>query len=97
MRVEGSGDQEIDAIANALNTTIAALKDRDEKLEEILEGILPQAFAVMKETARRFTENTELTVSPTERDKDFMGSGKIDFLEILFSGHLLLCGVQNCQ
>ncbi len=35
-------------------------KDKDKKYEEILEQILPEAFAVVKETARRFTTNTEL-------------------------------------
>src|SRR5690606_2179901 len=32
------------------------IKDRDKKLEEVLMEILPEAFAVVKETARRFTE-----------------------------------------
>src|SRR6185295_16160873 len=35
-------------------------KDRDKKIEESLKEILPEAFAVVKETARRFKENTEL-------------------------------------
>ena len=35
-------------------------KDRDKKIEEILNEILPEAFAVVKETARRFKENTNL-------------------------------------
>ena len=35
VHVQGAGDQEIDAIANALNATIAALKDRDEKLRRL--------------------------------------------------------------
>ena len=35
-------------------------KDRDQKIEEILKEILPEAFAVVKETARRFKENTEI-------------------------------------
>lgn len=46
-------------------------KDRDKKLEEILLEILPEAFAVMKETARRFTENAELESAATELDKKF--------------------------
>jgi preprotein translocase subunit SecA len=29
-------------------------------VEEVLKEILPEAFAVMKETARRFTENEKL-------------------------------------
>lgn len=45
-------------------------KDRDEELEKILEEILPEAFAVMKETARRFSENQTLTAlaSPLDRE-----------------------------
>ncbi len=46
-------------------------KDRDEKLEEILLEILPEAFAVVKETARRFKENPELETTATELDKKF--------------------------
>ena len=42
----------------------------DEKLEEVLKKILPRAFAVVKETARRFTENKELKVSATDMDRD---------------------------
>ncbi|MFZ1264484.1 MAG: preprotein translocase subunit SecA, partial [Chitinophagaceae bacterium] len=32
-------------------------KDRDKEIETVLEAILPEAFAVVKETARRFKEN----------------------------------------
>ncbi|MFL5809885.1 MAG: preprotein translocase subunit SecA, partial [Flavisolibacter sp.] len=45
-------------------------KDRDQKIEEILKEILPEAFAVVKETARRFKENTELISSATDLDRD---------------------------
>lgn len=48
----------------------ALIKDRDEKLEEVLEKILPEAFAVVKETARRFTENTEIEVTASEFDRE---------------------------
>src|SRR6478672_5481416 len=33
-------------------------KERDQKIEEILKELLPEAFAVVKETARRFKKNT---------------------------------------
>ncbi|HET7119144.1 MAG TPA: preprotein translocase subunit SecA [Hanamia sp.] len=46
-------------------------KDRDKKLEEVLLEILPEAFAVVKETARRFKDNAELESSATELDKTF--------------------------
>ncbi|MEN8116546.1 MAG: preprotein translocase subunit SecA [Bacteroidota bacterium] len=42
----------------------------DVKLEEILEEILPTAFAVIKDTARRFAENEEVEVTASEFDKD---------------------------
>ncbi len=45
-------------------------KDRDKKIEEILEQLLPEAFAVVKETARRFKENTEITSTVTQLDRD---------------------------
>jgi len=45
-------------------------KDRDEQIEEVLEGLLPEAFALVKETSRRFTENTEIVSTATELDRD---------------------------
>lgn len=45
-------------------------KERDKKIEEVLMQILPEAFAVVKETARRFKENTELVSSATDLDRD---------------------------
>ena len=40
-----------------------------EKLEEILLEILPEAFAVMKDTARRFVQSENLEVSATDFDR----------------------------
>ena len=45
-------------------------KDRDLKIEEVLKEVLPEAFAVVKETARRFKENSELISKATDLDKD---------------------------
>ena len=45
-------------------------KEKNKKIEEVLEEILPEAFAVVKETARRFKENTELVATATEFDRD---------------------------
>ena len=44
--------------------------DRNTELERVLLDILPQAFAVMKETARRFTQQDQLTVSVTDFDRE---------------------------
>jgi preprotein translocase subunit SecA len=45
-------------------------KDRDKKIEEILKELLPEAFAVVKETAHRFKDNEEMLATATELDKD---------------------------
>lgn len=45
-------------------------KDRDKKIEEALEQILPEAFAVVKETSRRFKENAELVATATDLDRE---------------------------
>jgi preprotein translocase subunit SecA len=38
--------------------------------EKVLNEILPEAFAVLKETARRFKENTTVTVTATPKDRE---------------------------
>lgn len=49
---------------------IEALEKRvNEKIEEVLIEILPEAFAVIKETSRRWATNKELVVIATELDK----------------------------
>ncbi len=45
-------------------------KDRDKKIEEALNDILPEAFAVVKETARRFKENEQIISTATQLDRD---------------------------
>ncbi len=45
-------------------------KDRDQALEEILMKVLPKAFAVVKETARRFKELGGLKVKANQRDRE---------------------------
>ncbi|MBC7851202.1 MAG: preprotein translocase subunit SecA [Chitinophagaceae bacterium] len=58
---------EKDVIYNRVDTL---KKDRDKKIEEVLKEILPEAFAVVKETARRFKENVELVSTATELDRN---------------------------
>lgn len=45
-------------------------KDRDKKIEEILEQILPEAFAVVKEASRRFKDNEKIISKATDLDKE---------------------------
>ncbi|WP_298616737.1 preprotein translocase subunit SecA [uncultured Odoribacter sp.] len=52
----------------------------DKKVEDILNDLLPVAFAVMKDTARRFKENEEMVVTATQFDRDLAVNH--DFVEI---------------
>lgn len=45
-------------------------KELIQKKSEILDDLLPEAFAVIKETAKRFYENEEIKVSASEFDKE---------------------------
>lgn len=51
-------------------------KDRDKELEKVLMEILPEAFAVMKDTARRFTENKTIEVIATQADRELAARKK---------------------
>ena len=55
-------------------------KTIDKKIEEILNEVLPEAFAVMKSTARRFKENEKIRVKATDFDRDL--STNHDFVNI---------------
>jgi preprotein translocase subunit SecA len=60
------------------------IKERDKNLEDILEELLPEAFAVVKETAKRFTEmgsaytrnGEELVTTATQHDRELAATGK---------------------
>jgi len=51
-------------------------KDRDEELEKVLLELLPEAFATIKEAARRFKEHSTLESSATELDRELAGKGR---------------------
>ncbi len=49
-------------------------KEAYEISEKVLNDILPEAFAVLKETARRFKENTHITVTASPKDRELSAS-----------------------
>jgi preprotein translocase subunit SecA len=55
-------------------------KEITAKLEKVLAEILPEAFSIVKETARRFKENPEIVVTATSFDRDL--AAKHDFIRI---------------
>ena len=56
-------------------------KEAYEITEKVLSEILPDAFAVIKETARRFKENTTITVSATPKDRELSAAKSYITLE----------------
>ena len=46
------------------------VKKVDEIIEKVLDEILPDAFAIMKSTARRFAQNETIRVKATQFDRD---------------------------
>lgn len=67
--------EDVDAKDRFFQEIDALQLERNSRLEVVLMEILPEAFAVVKETARRFTENKQLVVSATVEDK-FIASKK---------------------
>jgi preprotein translocase subunit SecA len=62
-------------------TEIDKLKEEGYKISEAtLNEILPEAFAVVKETAKRFAANTTLTVTASEYDREL--SGEKDYVTL---------------
>ncbi len=61
---------DIDALAHLYQEAAKLEKHYNEQLEAVLMEMLPQAFAIVKETARRFKENKQLIVTATNYDQE---------------------------
>ncbi len=55
-------------------------KDRYDMVQSVLNEILPEAFAVIKSTAERFTQNERIEVTASQYDRDLAAGN--DFIEI---------------
>ena len=53
-----------------------------EIYEKALDEVMPEVFAIVKETARRFAENEETVVTATDFDRKLAGDPKKDFITI---------------
>ena len=53
-----------------------------EIYEDALNEVMPEVFAIVKETARRFAENEETVVTATDFDRELAGDPKKDFITI---------------
>ncbi|MBQ4184373.1 MAG: preprotein translocase subunit SecA, partial [Bacteroidales bacterium] len=52
------------------------VKDEDDAIEVVLNEILPDAFAIMKSTARRFAQNATVEVTASEFDRSLAAAGR---------------------
>ncbi|MBR5841102.1 MAG: preprotein translocase subunit SecA [Bacteroidaceae bacterium] len=65
-KVEETEIEEREQLFNEIDKLETAVLD---KYEVALDEVLPEAFAIVKETAKRFTENEEIVVTATEMDR----------------------------
>ncbi|WP_439553723.1 preprotein translocase subunit SecA [Flavobacterium macrobrachii] len=71
LRQEAENTTDVDKKEDFYNAIDVLEKEAYEISEKVLKEILPEAFAVVKETARRFKENTSITVTATPKDREF--------------------------
>ena len=71
---EAESMEDIDKKEDIYNQIDALKDDRYEVEKKTLDEILPEAFAVIKETATRFRDNETLTVNATPFDRELSGS-----------------------
>lgn len=66
----GIEDTEIDQREDIWAQIDKLEKEVTDKYEVVLEQILPEAFSIVKDTARRFTQNEEIVVTATDFDRE---------------------------
>ncbi len=70
LKEKAETEEDVDKKENYYNEADKIEKRIDEKLEKILDECVPRAFAIIKETARRFNENATLEVTALQYDRD---------------------------
>lgn len=70
IREDISKTENVDEKENLFNRVEILKKEAYELEEKVLTNILPEAFALVKETARRWAQNGEIRVKATDRDRE---------------------------
>ena len=73
---------EIDKREKVYNEIDHIQKDIKTAYEDVLREILPEVFAIVKSTARRFAQSEEIIVAATQMDRDLAADSRFDFVEI---------------
>ena len=77
--IEGTPIEKREKIYNEVDKLEKEIKD---EYEHVLNDILPEAYAIVKSTARRFAQNETVEVTATEMDKNLAADPRFDFVEI---------------
>ncbi|WP_375580326.1 preprotein translocase subunit SecA [Marivirga tractuosa] len=75
-KVDEDPDMDLHTKEDVFNEIDALEEKRNEKLEEVLMEVLPETFAIVKDTARRFMENEQLEVTASMFDKEMSGKAE---------------------
>jgi preprotein translocase subunit SecA len=75
-KVDENPDMDLHTKEDVFNEIDALEEKRNEKLEEVLLEVLPETFAIVKDTARRFMENEQLEVTANMFDKEMSGKAE---------------------
>lgn len=75
-RIEKEYDMDIELKENLYKEIDDLEKEATDKIEGVLKEILPEAYAILKDTARRFSENEEIAVQANDFDKLMAGKHK---------------------
>ena len=73
---------EIDQREKVYNEVDSLEKAIKEDYKNVLTDVLPEAFAIVKSTARRFAQNEAVVVTANQHDKDMASDPRYDFVEI---------------
>ena len=75
-KIDADIDMDVDDKEDLYKEIDALEKDITKVIEDTLNDILPEAYAILKDTARRFSENEELLVTANDFDKSLAKSFK---------------------
>jgi preprotein translocase subunit SecA len=95
LKEQAEHEEDIYLKEDIYNTIDQKKKDRNSEIETILDQLLPEAFAVVKETARRFVQNDRLQVRITDHDRELATSKTYISLEgdkAYYSNHWMAAG-----
>ncbi len=94
-RIEEEYDMPVDEKEGLYKRIDELEKQGYDKTQKVLDDILPEAFAVVKETAKRFAQNETVEVTATEHDRDLAATHESITIEgdkALYKNHWMAGG-----